>query len=37
MLSKMRSFYLRHMYMKNLLAMLGGIELDGAPIDLSRG
>ncbi len=25
-----------HVYMKNLLAMPGGIELDGVPIDLSR-
>jgi polyhydroxyalkanoate synthase subunit PhaC len=31
MLAKMRSFYLRHMYMKNLLAMPGGIEPDGVP------
>ena len=25
-----------HVHMKNLLAMPGGIELDGVPIDLSR-
>jgi poly(3-hydroxyalkanoate) synthetase len=36
MLAKMRSFYLRHMYMKNLLAMPGGIEPDGVPIELSK-
>ena len=35
--AKMHSFYLRNMYMKNLLAVPGGIELDGVPIDLSRG
>jgi polyhydroxyalkanoate synthase subunit PhaC len=34
--AKMHSFYLRNMYMKNLLAVPGGIELDGVPIDLSR-
>ncbi len=34
--AKMHSFYLRNMYLKNLLAVPGGIELDGVPIDLSR-
>jgi poly[(R)-3-hydroxyalkanoate] polymerase subunit PhaC len=34
--AKMRSFNLRHIYMKNLLAMAGGIEPDGVPIELSR-
>jgi polyhydroxyalkanoate synthase len=34
--AKMRSFYLRHMYMKNLLAMPGGIEPDSVPIELPR-
>ena len=33
--AKMHSFYLRNMYMKNLLGVPGGIELDGVPIDLS--
>jgi poly[(R)-3-hydroxyalkanoate] polymerase subunit PhaC len=31
MLAKMRSFYLRHIYMKNLLAMPGGIEPGRCP------
>ena len=31
----MHSFYLRNMYLKNLLGEPGGIELDGVPIDLS--
>jgi polyhydroxyalkanoate synthase len=34
--AKMHSFYLRNMYMKNLLGRRGGIELAGVPIDLSR-
>jgi polyhydroxyalkanoate synthase len=34
--ARMHSFYLRNMYMKNLLAVPGGIELDGVPIDLSK-
>ena len=34
--AKMHSFYLRNMYMKNLLARRGGITLAGVPIDLSR-
>jgi polyhydroxyalkanoate synthase len=33
--ARMHSFYLRNMYIKNLLAEPGGIELDGVPIDLS--
>jgi polyhydroxyalkanoate synthase subunit PhaC len=32
----MSSFYLRHMYMKNLLATPSGIEPAGVPIELSR-
>ena len=34
--AKMHSFYLRNMYLKNLLGVPGGIELDGVPIDLSQ-
>ncbi len=34
--AKMHSFYLRNMYMKNLLGVPGGIELAGVPIDLSK-
>jgi polyhydroxyalkanoate synthase len=34
---KMHSFYLRNMYMKNLLKEPGGIELNGVPIDISQG
>jgi len=34
--AKMHSFYLRNMYMKNLLGVPGGITLSGVPIDLSR-
>ena len=36
MSAKMRSFYLRYIYTKNLLAMPGRIEPDGVPIELSR-
>jgi polyhydroxyalkanoate synthase len=32
--ARMHSFYLRNMYMKNLLGQPGGIELEGVPIDL---
>lgn len=32
----MHSFYLRKMYMQNLLKEPGGIEVDGVPIDLSK-
>ena len=34
--ARMHSFYLRNMYMKNLLGVPGGIELAGVPIDLSK-
>jgi polyhydroxyalkanoate synthase subunit PhaC len=34
--AKMHSFYLRKMYLENLLRVPGGISLDGVPIDLSR-
>jgi polyhydroxyalkanoate synthase len=34
--AKMHSFYLRNMYMKNLLGVPGGITLAGVPIDLSQ-
>jgi len=34
--ARMHSYYLRNMYMKNLLAVPGGIELDGVPIDVSQ-
>ena len=34
--AKMHSFYLRNMYLKNLLGVPGGIELAGVPIDLSQ-
>jgi polyhydroxyalkanoate synthase len=34
--AKMHSFYLRNMYMQNLLGVPGGIELAGVPIDLSK-
>ncbi len=33
--ARMHSFYLRNMYLKNLLGVPGGITLDGEPIDLS--
>jgi polyhydroxyalkanoate synthase subunit PhaC len=33
--ARMHSFYLRNMYLKNALAVPGGIELGGVPIDLS--
>ncbi len=32
----MHSFYLRRMYQENKLMQLGGIELDGTPIDLRK-
>ena len=32
----MHAFYLRHMYIRNLLAKPGGIELLGVPIDIGR-
>ena len=34
--ARMHSFYLRNMYIKNLLGEPGGIELAGVPIDLSK-
>jgi polyhydroxyalkanoate synthase len=34
--ARMHSFYLRNMYIKNLVGVPGGIELDGVPIDLSK-
>ena len=34
--ARMHSFYLRNMYLKNLLGVPGGIALDGVPIDLSK-
>src|SRR5687768_2401899 len=34
--ARMHSFYLRNMYIKNLLGEPGAIELDGVPIDLSK-
>ncbi len=34
--AKMHSFYLRNMYMKNLLKEPGGIEIMGTPIDISK-
>ena len=33
----MHSFYLRNMYLKNLLKKPGGITLDGVPIDVVEG
>ena len=32
----MHSFYLRNMYLRNLLRTAGGITLDGVPIDLTK-
>ena len=32
----MHSFYLRNMYLRNLLRVPGGITLDGVPIDLTK-
>jgi polyhydroxyalkanoate synthase len=34
--ARMHSFYLRNMYIKNLMGVPGGIELDGVPIDLAK-
>ena len=34
--AKMHSFYLRNMYIRNLLKEPGGITLTGAPVDLTR-
>ncbi|HVP09049.1 MAG TPA: class I poly(R)-hydroxyalkanoic acid synthase [Burkholderiales bacterium] len=34
--ARMHSYYLRNMYMKNLLGVPGGLTMDGAPIDLSQ-
>src|SRR3954451_16593977 len=34
--ARMHSFYLRNMYIKNLLAQPGGIVIDNVPIDLSK-
>jgi polyhydroxyalkanoate synthase len=34
--ARMHSFYLRNMYIKNLLGVPGGIQLKGTPIDLSQ-
>jgi len=34
--AKMHSFYLRNMYIKNLLGQPGGISLAGVPIDLAK-
>ena len=34
--AKMHSFYLRNMYMKNLLKEPGGVDLAGVPIDLRK-
>jgi len=34
--AKMHSFYLRNMYLKNLLKEPGGIEIAGVPIDLGK-
>ena len=34
--ARMHSFYLRNMYLKNLLGVAGGISLAGVPVDLSK-
>ena len=34
--ARMHSYYLRNMYLKNLLGVPGGITLEGVPIDLSK-
>ncbi|HEY3075082.1 MAG TPA: class I poly(R)-hydroxyalkanoic acid synthase [Burkholderiales bacterium] len=34
--ARMHSFYLRSMYLKNLMGVPGGINLKGVPIDLSK-
>ena len=34
--ARMHSYYLRNMYIKNLMGVPGGIELKGVPIDLSK-
>src|SRR5262245_49310699 len=34
--ARMHSFYLRNMYIKNLMGVPGGIQLSGVPIDLSK-
>jgi polyhydroxyalkanoate synthase len=34
--ARMHSFYLRNMYIKNLMGEPGGIKLDGVPIDLGK-
>ena len=34
--ARMHAFYLRNMYIKNLLGVPGGITLDGVPIDLGK-
>ena len=34
--ARMHGFYLRNMYIHNLLGKPGGIELDGVPIDLAK-
>jgi polyhydroxyalkanoate synthase len=33
---RMHSFYLRNMYLRNLLAAPGGLTIEGVPIDLTR-
>src|SRR3954464_838055 len=34
--ARMHSYYLRNMYLKNLMGVPGGLELGGVPIDLSK-
>src|SRR5262245_13516829 len=34
--ARMHSYYLRNMYIRNLMGVPGGLELDGVPIDLSK-